>query len=103
PEVGDFLQVVNAVTSLRMLDKAGPFVTNEGKRFYLKLGNYMPAILSVTDPAADARGSIVCTVEYADSVALNALGRDIDFRYDRTNNSTARFVKMQEGWKLERQ
>ena len=98
--VGNMFQVVNEVNAPRMLDKAKPYLATEGKSFYLKLGDYVPAIAAMTEPSTNAAGTIVCTVEYADSVALNELGKDIGYKSNNAQNKTVQFVKMQDGWKL---
>jgi len=84
-------------------EKLGP-VEGEGGKIYYDPGKYKVEITSISEPAADATGTVVCHVAYTWQLEPTELGKCFEFTnfppHDRRNPLT--FSKQQDGWQLVR-
>jgi len=115
-------QEVIQIVRLTLLDKVRPFIVSQTDKQYswygvlnpfsdieARAGTLTAEIVSMTVPANDQQGRIVCTVQYKIKYAPNELSRVFEqniqsFRapgaWGVTENDilSATFVKMQDGW-----
>lgn len=105
--------------SIEVLSKLVPYLSKDeyatSNVITIDVGSYNPEIVMITEPAPD-EGVIACNVEFTKSIVLNEVGKAMGPSYDdvmahilsvgmpqrREKIKTARFIKTQDGWMLEK-
>lgn len=99
----DVISKLYEVEHLELAEASKPFVSVSDGKTIFTTGKVSIEILSITEPAP-ADGALVCKVRYKEVFEPNDLGKDIGFRSCKRpeEEKTATFVKMQDGWQLQK-